>query len=154
MGCGVTSDQIIHFQGIKAARYDLTLRRIGYRDPQTGKHYVFLTNALDLAASTIAEVYRDRWQIELFFKWMKQNLNINSFLGTSRNAVLSQLWVALCVYLILAYHRFLGRHGWSMSHLVRLLQLNLFERTSLDRLLRPPDSVTNTKPLQLVLRMA
>ena len=115
---------------------------------------MFLTNALDLAASTIAEVYRDRWQIELFFKWMKQNLRINSFLGTSRNAVLSQLWVALCVYLVLAYHRFLARNGWSMSHLVRLLQLNLFERTSLDLLLRPPDPRTSTKPLQLALRMA
>ena len=153
VGDGVTSDQIIHPQGIKAARYNLSLRRIGYRDPRTGKHYVFLTNAFDLAASTIAEVYRDRWQIELFFKWMKQNLRINSFLGTSRNAVLSQLWVALCVYLVLAYHRFLCRNGWSMSHLVRLLQLNLFERTSLDLLLRPPDSANTTKPLQLALRM-
>ncbi len=154
VGTGVTSDQVIRPQGIKAARYNLTLRRVGYRDPQTGKHYEFLTNDFDLAASTIADVYRDRWQIELFFKWMKQNLKISSFLGTSRNAVLSQLWVALSVYLILAYLKFLSKGGWTLGQLVRLLQLNLFERQDLERLLRPPDLNAIAQTTQLSLRMA
>lgn len=154
IGSGVTSDQVIRLQGIKARRHDLLLRRIGYRDPETGKHYEFLTNTFDLAATTIAEIYRDRWQIELFFKWMKQNLKISSFLGTSHNAVLSQLWVALSVYLILAYVRFLASAGWTLGQLIRLMQLNLFERRSLDLLLRPPDIAPNAGVLQLSLRMS
>ncbi len=154
VGLGVTSDQVIRLQGIKARRFGLLLRRIGYRDPETGKHYEFLTNTFDLAATTIAEVYRDRWQIELFFKWMKQNLKISSFLGTSHNAVLSQLWVALSVYLLLAYTKFLASSGWTLGQLIRLLQLNLFERRSLELLLRPPDTVPNAPVLQLSLRMS
>lgn len=153
-GTGVTSDQIIRLQGKKAQRYDLVLRRVGYRDPETGKHYIFLTNALDLAASTIAELYRDRWQIELFFKWIKQNLKIKSFLGTSRNAVMSQLWVALCVYLMLAYLKFLTRAGWSLTQIVRLLQLNLFHCRSLDEILRPPDDLAPAATPQLSLEIA
>lgn len=153
-GTGVTSDQIIRLQGKKAQRYALVLRRVGYRDPETGKHYIFLTNALDLAASTIAELYRDRWQIELFFKWIKQNLKIKSFLGTSRNAVMSQLWVALCVYLMLAYLKFLTRAGWSLTQIVRLLQLNLFQHRSLDELLRPPDDLAPAATPQLSLDIA
>ena len=101
---GVTSDQMIEFTGIQIAKScPIRLRRIGYRDPLTGKHYVFLTNQLKLSATTIAAIYKERWQIELFFKWIKQNLKIKSFIGTSRNAVLTQIWVAMCVYLILAF---------------------------------------------------
>lgn len=78
------------------------LRRIGYRDPETGKHYVFLTNHFNLSAVTIAKIYKSRWQIELFFKWIKQNLKIKSFFGTSRNAVMTQIWIAMCIYLLLS----------------------------------------------------
>ena len=91
------------------------LRRIGYRDPETGKHYVFLTNHFTLSAKTIADVYKDRWQVELFFKALKQNLKIHAFVGNSRNAVLTQLWVALCAYLMLSYLKFLSKSGWSRA---------------------------------------
>jgi Transposase DDE domain/Domain of unknown function (DUF4372) len=149
-GSGLTSDQTIRLTGRKARSFGLILRRIGYRDPETGKHYFFLTNATDLAASTIAKIYRERWKIELFFKWVKQNLKIKSFLGTSNNAVLSQLWVALCVYLLLAYIKFLAAAGWRLSQILRLLQLNLFERRSLVDLLKPPD----LQPIPLSAQMA
>src|SRR5699024_12064283 len=89
---GLTSDQTIQMNGSKSARCTIPLRRIGYRDPETGKHFVFLTNELRLAASTIARLYQARWQVELFFKWIKQNLKIKAFLGTSKNAVLTQIW--------------------------------------------------------------
>jgi len=101
---------------------------VGYRDPETGRKYVFLTNNFKLAAATIAAIYKSRWQIELFFKWIKQNLKIKTFLGTSRNAVLTQIWVAMCVYLLLAYLKFMSRSRRSMQQILRLLQLNLFER--------------------------
>lgn len=147
--CGVTSDQTLRMQGRRA----LVLRRIGYRDPETGKHYHFLTNATDLDALTIARIYRERWQIELFFKWIKQNLKIKTFLGTTPNAVLSQIWVALSVYLMLAYLRFCAATGWSMQTILRLLQLNLFERRSLSELLKPPQLPRPDPHPQLDLRM-
>ena len=138
---GLTSDQTIEFTGIHTARKcPIPLRRIGYRDPQTGKHYVFLTNNFKLAARTIAEIYKARWQVELFFKWIKQNLKIKSFLGTSKNAVLTQIWIALCVYLLLAFIKFQSKLNKSMQQILRLLQLNLFEKRDLMALLRgdPP----------------
>lgn len=95
---GLSSDQTICLTGTKAREYPILLRRIGYRDAATGKHYVFLTNNFKLAASTIAAIYKARWQIELFFKWIKQNLKIKSFLGTSKNAVMTQIWTAVCIY--------------------------------------------------------
>ena len=138
---GVTSDQTIEFIGVQTSRKcPIPLRRIGYRDPETGKHYVFLTNHFKLSASTIANIYRSRWQIELFFKWIKQNLRIKSFVGTSKNAVLTQIWIALCVYLILAFIKFQSKLTKSMQQILRLLQLNLFEKRDLMTLLRgdPP----------------
>ena len=85
------------------------LRRSGYRDPETRQFYVFLTNLFHLTAGEVAAIYKARWQIELFFKWVKQHLKIKSFLGTTANAVMTQLWVALCVYLLVAYVKFLRR---------------------------------------------
>jgi putative transposase len=105
------------------------LHRVGYRDPETGKHYVFLTNAFHLAAKTIAAIYKRRWQIELFFKWVKQNLKIKSFLGTSRNAVLTQIRVAMCMYLLLACIKLMSRLGLGLQQILRLLQAQ-FVRTS------------------------
>ena len=86
---GLTSDQTIELTGAKAKNCPIRLRRIGYKDANTGIHYTFLTNHFTLAAKTIADIYKARWQIELFFKWSKQNLKIKSFLGTSKNAVLT-----------------------------------------------------------------
>lgn len=137
-GTGVTSDQIIQLNSKHALKQGAPrLRRIGYRDPETGKHYVFLTNHFNLAARTIADIYKQRWQVELFFKAIKQNLKIKAFVGNSRNAVLTQLWIALCIYLLLAYLKFIARLGWSVQQLMRLLQVSLFERRSLLELINP-----------------
>lgn len=148
---GLTSDQTILRTGKRAAHYTAPLRRIGYRDPETGRHYVFLTNTFHLAAATIAEIYRKRWEIELFFKWIKQNLKIKSFVGTSSNAVWTQLWVAMCVQLLLAYLKFTSRVKGSLREILRLLQLSLFERRALIPLLRgdPPVPRTQVHPGQL-----
>lgn len=143
---GVTSDQTILFNGVKPRQIQMPLmRRIGYRDPETGKHYIFVTNAFHLSAQTIADIYKQRWQIEIFFKWIKQNLKIKSFLGTSRNAVMTQIWTALCMALLLAYLKFTARLGWSAQQILRLLQINLFMRRDLMTLLRgdPPQHAPN-----------
>ena len=126
---GLTSDQTIILTGIGAAKdCPIQLRRIGYRDQKTGMQYVFLTNHFKLAAKTIADIYKARWQVELFFKWIKQNLKIKSFVGTSKNAVMTQIWIALCVYLLIAFIKFHAKLKQSMQQILRLLQLNLFEK--------------------------
>ena len=138
---GLTCDQTIEFTGVQTAKKcPIPLRRIGYRDSETGKHYIFLTNNFKLAARTIADIYKARWQVELFFKWIKQNLKIKSFVGTSKNAVMTQIWIALCVYLLLAFIKFQSKLKKSMQQILRLLQLNLFEKRDLMALLRgdPP----------------
>ena len=134
---GLTSDQTIEFTGaVTAKKCPIQLRSIGYRDPVTGKQYFFLTNNLKLSAKTIADIYKNRWQVELFFKWIKQNLKIRSFIGTSKNAVMTQIWIALCVYLLLAFLKFQSKLKKSMQQMLRLLQLNLFEKRDLMALLR------------------
>ena len=134
---GLTCDQRNMFTGVKASgQCPIPLRRIGYRDAETGKHYVFLTHHLKLAAKTVADLYKARWQVELFFKWIKQNLKIKSFIGTSNNAVMTQVWIALCVYLRLAFIKFQSQPGKSMQQMLRLLQLNLFDKRDLMALLR------------------
>lgn len=134
---GLTSDQTIRIKGEYAKTCPFNMRRIGYRDPKTGKHYTFLTNNFNLSAMTIARIYQSRWQIELFFKWIKQNLKIKTYLGTSRNAVLTQIWIAMCIYLILSYIKFANKLSFSLQRMLRLLQLNLFERRDLMALLKP-----------------
>ena len=133
----LTSDQTIEFTGVQTAKKcPIQLRRIGYRDAETGRHYVFPSNNFKLAAKTIADIYKARWQMELFFKWIKQNLKIKSFVGTSKNAVMTQIWVALCVYLLLAFIKFQSKLNKSMQQILRLLQMNLFEKRDLMALLR------------------
>jgi putative transposase len=137
-GSPVTSDQVIEYTGKKAKEDALpAVRRIGYRDPKTNKHYVFITNQFTWSAQTIADIYKQRWQVELFFKWIKQNLKIRAFLGTSENAVMTQVLVALCLYLLLAYLKFQSRIGKSLQQIIRLLQINLFIRRPMLELLRP-----------------
>ena len=150
---GLICDQTIELIGQKSRKEKLArLRRIAYRDAETRKRYVFLTNNFKLAASTIAACYKERWQIELFFKWIKQNLKIKAFLGTSKNAVMTQIWIALCVYLMLAYLKYLSSIRPSLQQMIRLLQLNLFTRRDLLALLRgdPPEP----KPPDLQLPLA
>ena len=150
---GLTSDQTIRLTSIQAARKcPGQLRRVGYRDITTGKHYIFLTNNFKLAAKTIADIYKARWQVELFFKWIKQNLKIKSFIGTSKNAVMTQIWIAMCVYLLLAFIKFQSRMNKTMQQILRLLQLNLFEKRDLMALLRgDPLNRNHTSDIQMSL---
>ena len=146
--CGpVLADQIIRLSSPKGQGcYTEPLRRVHYQDLKTGKEYVFLTNRLDLSALEVAELYRRRWQVEFFFKWIKQNLKIKAFYGTSKNAVLIQIWTALIAYLLLVWVKFKTKAGWGLLELTRLAQMMLLERMDLWALLglRPPD---NRQPL-------
>lgn len=145
---GVTSDQIIQLNSAHALKRGAPrLRRVGYYDKETRKHYVFITNHFRLSAATIAAIYKDRWRIEIFFKTIKQNLQIKAFVGTSRNAVLSQIWIAMITYLLVAFARHSAREGWSVQRIMRVLQLNLFDRRSLKDILHPePDRHKKSEP--------
>lgn len=129
------------------------LRLVGYTCPETRREYVFLTNIEHLAAQTIADIYKARWQIELFFKWLKQNLKLTGFVGTSRNAVLTQIWVALCVSLLIAFLKFSARIDLSMQQIARLLQLNLFIRRDLLALLKNEPPPMRSSPGQWALAL-
>jgi hypothetical protein len=133
---GVEADQIIRLVTSKSrARYPDRLRRVSYRDPETSKHLVFLTNNLTLPARTIADLYKCRWQIELFFKWIKQNLSIKSFFGTSENAVRTQIWIAVSVYVLIAILKKRLKLDASLSTILQTLSVTLFEKMPLDQLL-------------------
>jgi len=152
---GLICDQTIELTGLKSRQETLApLRRIAYRDAESGQRYVFITNHFALAAGTIAACYKQRWQIELFFKWIKQNLKINAFLGTSKNAVMTQIWIALCMYLMLAYLKYLSNISASMQYMIRLLQLNLFARRDLLALFRGDPSDPLPPDLQVPLAFA
>lgn len=151
---GIYSDQVIQLSSAHALKRGAPrLRRIGYRDSTTGKFYEFLTNHFQLAASTIAAVYKDRWQVELFFKAIKQNLKIKAFVGTSRNAVLTQIWIAMITYLLLAFGRHSAKAGWTVQRIMRVIQLNLFERRRLKNILSPdpPDHKKSEPQMRLAL---
>jgi hypothetical protein len=138
---GVTNDQTIRLKGVEQP-----LRLVAYTDPETSIEYRFVTNAHHLKAKEIAEIYKERWKIELFFKWINQNLKIKTFLGTSSNAVLTQVWIALWVFLLLAYLKFKAKLGGSMQQILRLLQLNLFARRDLIELFKPPSTQRIVSP--------
>jgi len=128
----IYSDQTIEFRGQYAKKNcPCRLRRIRSKDPKTGKIIVILTNNFEWSANTIAQIYKERWQIELFFKAIKQQLKVKSFVGTSRNALLSQLWVALIAYLLLAYLKFKSKFSWSLYTLCSVLPTNLFSKRNL-----------------------
>jgi putative transposase len=140
---GLISDQtIMRISNSATKKCPIPLRRIVYRDQETGKQYTFLTNHFRLAARTIADIYKARCQVGLFFKWIKQNLKIKTFAGTSKNAVMTQIWIALCVYLLIAFIKFQSKIQISMQQISRLLHINLFEKRDLMVLLRgdPPDN--------------
>jgi hypothetical protein len=128
----VISDQSIELSSASAREScPHLLRRVQVVRQDTGQTLVFLTNLHHLSASTIAAIYKDRWQIELFFKALKQNLKIKTFVGTSANAVKTQIWTALICMLLLRYLQLSSRFGWSMSNLVALLRMNLFTHRDL-----------------------
>lgn len=115
--------------------YHDKLRLITYYDGQSKKTLQFLTNNFSLSASTIAAIYKSRWQIELFFKWIKQNLKIKSFLGTSKNAVMTQIWVAMCYYLLLTYVKYQTKFRYALIELSRIIRETLLDRVVLIDLL-------------------
>jgi putative transposase len=151
----IIADQIMAFTGFYAQKdYPGRLRRVVARDPETKKRVVLLTNNVQWAASTIAAIYRDRWQIELFFKTLKQQLKVKSFVGTSENALLSQLWVALIAYLLLAYLKFKSTFPRSLYTLSSILPINLFSRRNLWDWLNAPHHASGPPqkiPLQMEL---
>jgi len=144
----ISSDQIIEFKGLYTKqRLHYRLRRIRSKDPETGRYIVLLTNQFQWSANTIAQIYKERWQIELFFKALKQQLKVKSFVGTSKNALLSQLWVALIAYLLLSYLKFKSRFNWSLYTLCSILPTNLFSRRNLwDWLNAPYHEHSNAPP--------
>jgi transposase len=126
---GLRFDQTVVLTGLDAQHdYPIPMRRIGYRDPQTGKALVFLTNNFTVPALTIAQLYRNRWQIELFFKWIKQHLRIKAFYGTSPNAVRTQIWTAIAVYLLVAILKKRLHLEASLYTILQILSLTLFEK--------------------------
>ena len=138
-GTGVLSDQTIELTSARSRKaYAAPLRRVAYQDPVTKNRYVFVTNNTTWVAQTIADIYKSRWQIELFFKWIKQHLKVKRFVGRSKNAVMTQLWVAMCMYLLLAYLKFVMRLRWSLHQMLQVLQLNMFERRPLQDLFTTP----------------
>ena len=128
----VLKDEMIELRGTKAIeKCPYPLRRIEVYDPETEEVLVFLTNNLKLGATTIAAIYKERWQIEIFFKALKQNLKIKTFVGTSANAVKIQIWTALIAMLILRFLQLRSQFNWSLSNLVALLRMNLFTHRDL-----------------------
>jgi hypothetical protein len=151
---GLRADQTVYLQGKQAALdYPGPLRRVSYYDLETKKHLVFLTNNFDLPALTITLIYKRRWQIELFFKWIKQNLRIKAFFGTSDNAVKTQLWIAVCVYLLVAIVKKEMKLEPSLSTILQVVSVNVFQQEPLPQLFMQNDRVLpNTEsPNQLML---
>ena len=133
---GLICDQTIVLTGFYTRQdFDAPLRRIRFRDPETGKRLVFLTNNFTLPAITITELYRCRWQVELFFKWIKQHLRIKVFFGTSENAVKTQVWIAVSTYLLVAIVKKRLHTPASLYEMLQILSLTMFERIPLDQLL-------------------
>jgi len=133
---GLICDQTVVLTGFYSRQdFDTPLRRIRFKDPETGKRLVFLTNNFALPAITIANLYRCRWQVELFFKWIKQHLRIKVFFGTSENAVKTQIWIAVSVYVLVAIVKKRLNLSASLYEMLQILSLTMFERIPLDQLL-------------------
>ena len=133
---GLICDQTIVLTGFYSKQdFDTPLRRVRFKDPVTGKRLVFLTNNFTLPAFTITELYRCRWQVELFFKWIKQHLRIKVFFGTSENAVKTQIWIAVSVYVLVAIVKKRLNLSASLYEILQILSLTMFERIPLDQLL-------------------
>ncbi len=152
---GVRRDEVIFFPSLAGSGSEAVFRRIEYFDAEQQRTLVFLTNHLELAAATIAAIYKDRWQVELFFKALKQNLRVKTFVGTSANALKIQIWTALIAILLLRYLKLRARWGWSLSNLVALLRQQLFVHRDLfawlDEPFHPPPGSEPEPQQQLLL---
>lgn len=128
---GIICDQVIAVNGVYAVKdYPQYLRKVRFKDPVTQKNLVFLTNNTALPALTIAALYKNRWQVELFFKWIKQHLRIKRFLGTSENAVKTQIWSAVATYVLIAIIKKELRLEASLYTLLQILSVSIFEKTT------------------------
>jgi hypothetical protein len=153
---GLRRDQVIFFYKLAQAGVECFFRRVEYYDEESTEVLVFLTNHMTLAAATVAAVYKDRWAIELFFKALKGNLRLKTFVGTSENALQTQIWTALIAMLLIKYLQLRASFGWSLSNLVALLRQQLFVYRDLwkwiDNPFQPPPPLTPTlEQLQLGL---
>ncbi|MHB8771308.1 MAG: IS4 family transposase [Syntrophales bacterium] len=134
---GIRADQTIALTGIRSKdAYPESLRRVSYMDPETRKRLVFLTNIFTIPAKTVADIFKLRWQVELFFRWIKQHLRIKSFYGISANAVKTQIWIAFCVYLLVAIMKKRLNLPGSLHTLLQILEVNVFEKQSIQQLVK------------------
>ena len=146
-GAGIVCDQTIAMNGFYVSQdYPEHLRRIRFRDPETGKTLIFLTNNTVLPALTIAALYKQRWQVELFFKWIKQHLRIKKFLGTSENAVKTQIWCAVSTYVLIAIVKKELQLNASLYTLLQILSVSVFEKSQLLCALQPDEQHIETSP--------
>jgi transposase len=137
---GIIFDQTIALDGFYIQKdYPQSLRRIRFKDPETGKTLVFLTNNFTLPSPTICALYKSRWQVELFFKWIKQHLRIKRFLGTSENAVKTQIWCAVSTYVLIAIVKKELQLDASLYTLLQILSVSVFEKTPILSTFRPDD---------------
>lgn len=141
---GLICDQTVVLTGFYSLKgFETPLRRIRFTDPKTGKRLIFLTNNFELPALTITELYRCRWQVELFFKWIKQHLRIKQFYGTSENAVKTQIWIAIAVYVLVAIVKKRLNISASLYEMLQILSLTMFEKTPLNSLFSMSNAVRN-----------
>ena len=151
-GSAVQIDARIRLSSIRGSRnYPRDLREVVYHDTVHNRDYVFLTNNFDLSAQEIADVYKARWQVELFFKWIKQNLKIKTFWGTSRNAVYTQIWVALIVFMLIWINKALSGLSSSPQRILQILKTTILGTGSLSSLFFPPPPPDIPDPSQLLL---
>lgn len=151
-GTGIISDETIQYTSLRSAKKQLaSVRRIVFHDAQTQQDYVFTTNRFDWSAHLVAQIYKQRWQVELFFKWIKQNLKLKCFVGLSDNAVMTQILVAMCAYLLLAYLKFTSTFKHSLQQMIRLIRVNLFVRRELRALFEPPDDMPKDRRQAVLL---
>jgi len=151
---GVLSDQTVILSSVESATaYPDALRKVNYFDAERNKRLKFLTNNFTLPARTIADIYRQRWQVELFFKWIKQHLRIKAFYGTSENAVKTQIWIAGSIYVLVAIVRKRLGLETSLYQILQILSVTLFEKTPILRALQACDSDSNLVDIgkQLIL---
>jgi hypothetical protein len=144
---GIISDQTIALDGFYTKRdYPEHLRRVRFKDPESDKTLIFLTNQMTLSSTTVCALYKQRWQVELFFKWIKQHLRIKRFFGTSENAVKTQIWIAVSVYVLVAIVKKRLRLDASLYTLLQILSVTLFEKMPLQQAFPGSDSGSNMAP--------
>lgn len=140
--CGLRGDCIIRLTGMKSAKlYPMPLRMVEYRDPESGDELRFITNNFDISALEVANIYRNRWQIEVFFKWVKQNIVVKTMWGYSENAVKTHLWVAICAYLIVARIKATYSTHYSITEILSILHVSALEKANLRDLLSSPETL-------------